>query len=175
MAIVNRKGCRHPLVGVAGTGFYSAIKKSGYRGAAAVSFYYRSGLTLPLLEAVDKPRLVLSWETIITVVFWGYTAWLPGHESLKMAAHAVAMLGVVALYLWGYPALMRLCRQHPGRLERVESYFWLISLVILFSPFYKLFHHLYYLDNKASSGLTRVLMVAAILLVPLGFTLWGKT
>ena len=127
-----------------------------------------------LLEAVDKPRLVLSWETIITVVFWGYTAWLPGHESLKMAAHAVAMLGVVALYLWGYPALMRLCRQHPGRLERVESYFWLISLVILFSPFYKLFHHLYYLDNKASSGLTRVLMVAAILLVPLGFTLWEK-
>lgn len=126
-----------------------------------------------LLEALQKPGLALSWGAIIAVFFWGYTAWLPGHESPKMALQSAIMLGVVMVYLWGYPILER--RFEPGGTagKCVHAFFWLASVGLLALALYSAWRGASAWQGKDVITM-RALVIMLFLVIPVGWALWHR-
>lgn len=126
-----------------------------------------------LLEALQKPTLALSWGAIIAVLFWGYTAWLTGHESPKAALQSGIMLLVVAIFLWGYPFLER--RFEPGTWTSkcVHSFFWLASGLLLAMAFYRAWRGAGAWTGKDAITI-QTLVILLFLVIPVGWALWQR-
>lgn len=132
-----------------------------------------SRLNPELLTILSRPSLALSWGAIIGVFFWGYTAWLPGHESPKMAMQAAAMLLFVFTYLWGYPALVQ--RYPVGTTAHKISHavFWLTSLVVIGFAIYRVWYGISrWKGNDADTMWTMVVLLVAFVITPILWTLW---
>jgi hypothetical protein len=126
-----------------------------------------------LLEVLQKPTLALSWGAIIAVFFWGYTAWLPGHESPKMALQAGVMLAVVATFLWGYPFLERRFESGGAAGKCVHAFFWLASGLLLAMAFYSAWRGASAWQGKDAITM-RALVIMIFLIVPVGWALWQR-
>ncbi|MBK0035449.1 molecular chaperone DnaJ [Erwinia sp. S43] len=126
-----------------------------------------------LLDALNKSERALSWEAVIAIVFWGYTAWLPGQESPKLALQSGLMLVVVAIFLWGYPILIRRFQTDGIAKSCVHSAFWLASMLILLTVFYRGWQGAS--AWQGSDMITmRILVIVLFLILPVGWVLWQR-
>ncbi|AWH87912.1 J domain-containing protein [Limnobaculum parvum] len=121
-----------------------------------------------LLEMFSRSTFGLSWTMLIAVSFWGYTAWLPGHESPKMAIQSVIMLVVVSSYLWVYPALDRKCPPESKSHKVLQSIVWLVSIAIIFLALYNTWRGAGFLI-----GNDRIFFLL-FLMIPIGWFLWSR-
>lgn len=126
-----------------------------------------------LLNEYYKPRIALSWNTIITILFWGYTAWLPGRESPKMAYQSGLMLVVVIAFIWGYPALNYRFRMNDALSKCIHSFFWLLSVLILAMVLYRAWKGASAWSGKDEITI-RVLFIVAFIIVPVVWALWQQ-
>ncbi|NIF59438.1 molecular chaperone DnaJ [Enterobacter sp. Ap-916] len=126
-----------------------------------------------LLEVLQKPTLALSWGAIIAVVFWGYTAWLTGHESPKAAFQSGVMLAVVATFLWGYPFLERRFKSGGAASKCVHTVFWLASWLLLAMAFYSAWRGASAWQGKDVITM-RALVILLFLVIPVGWALWQR-
>lgn len=126
-----------------------------------------------LLDVLHKPTLALSWGAIIAVLFWGYTAWLVGHESPKAALQSGVMLGVVATFLWGYPFLERRFEPGGAASKCVHTFFWLASGLLLAIAFYSVWRGASAWQGKDAITM-RALVILLFLVIPVGWALWQR-
>lgn len=126
-----------------------------------------------LLNELDKPGLAISWGAVIAVLFWGYTAWLPGQASPKMALQSGLMLAVVATFIWGYPALERRFEAGGAAHKYVHAFFWLASVSIIAMAFYSILRGGSAWPGKDALA-TRMLVIVPFLVVPVVWALWQR-
>ncbi|SMG21845.1 J domain-containing protein [Cedecea sp. NFIX57] len=126
-----------------------------------------------LLDVLHKPTLALSWGAIIAVLFWGYTAWLVGHESPKAALQSGVMLGVVATFLWGYPFFERRFESGGAASKCVHTFFWLASGLLLAIAFYSVWRGASAWQGKDAITM-RALVILLFLVIPVGWALWQR-
>lgn len=126
-----------------------------------------------LLEALHKPGMALSWGSIIAVLFWGYTAWLPGQASPGMAIQSGLLLVVVATFLWGYPALERQFKADRVGNKCVHAFFWLISVLILAMAFYSAWRGASSWPGKDAITM-RALVIMLFLVMLVGWMFWKQ-
>lgn len=126
-----------------------------------------------LLDVLNKPGLALNWETVIAVIFWGYTAWLPGQESPKLALQSGLLLVVVAIFLWGYPTLVRRFQTDEIIKNCVNSAFWLASVLILLTVFYRGWQGTSAWQGSDMISM-RILVIVLFMILPVVWVLWQR-
>jgi len=132
-----------------------------------------SRLNPELLTMLSRPSLALSWGAIIGLFFWGYTAWLPGHESPKMAMQAAAMLLFVFTYLWGYPALVQRYSVGTTAHKISHSFFWSASLAVIGFAIYRVWRGISsWPGNDQETMWTMVVFLVAFVITPIVWALW---
>ncbi|GKX51572.1 J domain-containing protein [Budvicia aquatica] len=118
-----------------------------------------------LLETFSRPALGLNWNTLIAVWFWGYTAWLPGHESQTMAIQSLVMLVIVSSYIWGYPMLDRKYLPGSKAHKALQAAVWMFSMTIISLALYKIGRWL---------GYDLILLFLAFVVAPVSWIVWSR-
>lgn len=104
-----------------------------------------------LLDEHYQSQKAVNWEVIITILFWGYTAWVINPLSTQMALSSGVMLVIVASFLWVYPALKRGFKTEAAK-KGIHAFFWLASVLLLATAYYGIWQIIITLKNKGSSS-----------------------
>ena len=126
-----------------------------------------------LLESLYRPGLAIRWETIITILFWGYTAWLTGHASADMAIKSGLLLIVIAAFIWCYPPLIFHLEAGSKASKCVHAFFWLASMLIIAGALYRTWQGI-----EAWQGIDilteRGVMIVIFIVIPILWSAWER-
>lgn len=118
-----------------------------------------------LLRLLSTPTPAISWGALIAIWFWGFALYIQVRADEHLVWQAVAMVGIVILYLWGAPVLLS-CYERKKRLARISHvFFWLLSWAIMAVPLFHIYALLYHYP-PADAGIARVCMFTAVIAYP---------